>query len=213
LQDGYPDGGAAGTTATNTNYDDGSAPANVPIDGDVKAAIASQISYVLNSSGSAQGNVAEPLPAALDPKVQVFIVASAMRAPKGDQFCNLTTGDILKLPHPAADGAAAADLTVIGTKAGDCPKGAQVNVSIKDLQNMHNQFLAHADDGTRTLAGKQGTGGIPKAPPGTGAPVPNPDAQPFQPPDGPALDAELGEQQSHAADAERQAQQDAQSGN
>jgi hypothetical protein len=53
---------------------------------------------------------------------------------------------------------------VTASKKTDCASGKQVAVSVDDLQEMHNHFQEQIDDGLKTLAEKQGTGGLPKAP-------------------------------------------------
>ena len=53
---------------------------------------------------------------------------------------------------------------VTASKKSDCASGKKVAVSVDDLQEMHNHFQEQIDDGLKTLAEKQGTGGLPKAP-------------------------------------------------
>lgn len=68
---------------------------------------------------------------------------------------------------------------VTSTKKTDCSGGKTVAVSVDDLQEMHNHFQEQIDDGLKTLASKQGTGGLPKAPDtstsGGEVPAPPPD--------------------------------------
>jgi hypothetical protein len=56
------------------------------------------------------------------------------------------------------------DVSVSASKKSDCAAGKTVAVSVDDLQEMHNHFQQQLDEGMKTLAAKQGTGGLPKAP-------------------------------------------------
>jgi len=53
---------------------------------------------------------------------------------------------------------------VTSSKKADCAVGKDVLVSVDDLQEMHNKFREQLDGGMKSLAEKQGTGGLPKAP-------------------------------------------------
>jgi hypothetical protein len=71
---------------------------------------------------------------------------------------------------PAAD-ATTADLVVLASKGGkECQKTATVAVNLTDLQEMQNHMRETIDMGLKDLQAKQGTGGLPAAPPSAQAP-------------------------------------------
>jgi hypothetical protein len=76
-------------------------------------------------------------------------------------------------------------VSVQSSKNGDCPAGANAQVEVADLQEMHNRFREQLDIGLRQLADNQGKNGPPAAPDiSTSAavevpmPEPDQDAQP-----------------------------------
>jgi hypothetical protein len=56
------------------------------------------------------------------------------------------------------------NVSIASSKKTDCAAGKTVAVSVDDLQEMQNHFQEQIDEGMKTLASKQGTGGLPKAP-------------------------------------------------
>jgi hypothetical protein len=56
------------------------------------------------------------------------------------------------------------NVSVSSSKKTDCAAGKTVAVAVDDLQEMQNHFQEQIDEGMKTLAAKQGTGGLPKAP-------------------------------------------------
>ncbi len=97
--------------------------------------------------------------------------------------------------------------SVSASKKGECGAGQQVAVTVDQLEEMHNHFEEQLNNGLKTLAEKQGTGGLPKAP-DTGtvsSDIPTP------PPDQDAS-KELSDQQKQADQTEAQAKQELASG-
>jgi hypothetical protein len=104
------------------------------------------------------------VPAALDPAHTTFVVASDLAVVADGQECGLTQGDVLTRLDTTPDADQKVTVLVTASKKTDCASGKQVAVSVDDLQEMHNHFQEQIDDGLKTLAEKQGTGGLPKAP-------------------------------------------------
>jgi hypothetical protein len=120
------------------------------------------------------------VPAALDPAHTTFVVSSDLAVTADGQECGLTQGDVITRLDTTPDSDQKVNVLVTASKKSDCASGKKVAVSVDDLQEMHNHFQEQIDDGLKTLAEKQGTGGLPKAP-DTGTtssemPPPPPDA-------------------------------------
>jgi hypothetical protein len=117
------------------------------------------------------------------------------------QSCALEAGNVLRLvAAPAAD-AAAADLTVVSSRRGDCPAGVQVTISLQDLEEMQNNFRAQLDSGLQTLHSRQGQGGLPAAPYSAISPPPKPAGE--LPADTQNVQVQLDTQQRLASQAEQ----------
>ncbi len=85
--------------------------------------------------------------------------------------CAVSEGDALQLVSPPAADATTADLVVLASKGGkECQKTATVAVNLTDLQEMQNHMRETIDMGLKDLQAKQGTGGLPVAPPSAQAP-------------------------------------------
>ena len=119
------------------------------------------------------------VPAALDPAHTTFVVAGDLAVVADGQECGLSAGDVITRIENTPDSDQKVNTIVTGSKKGDCASGKTVAVSVDDLQEMHNHFQEQIDDGLKTLASKQGTGGLPKAPDtstvGGEVPAPPPD--------------------------------------
>ena len=87
------------------------------------------------------------------------------------QECVVSDGDILQLrTAPPAD-STTADLVVMSSKGTpECQMSLTVQVSLTDLQEMQNHMRETIDQGLQDLQSKQGTGGLPAAPPSAAAP-------------------------------------------
>jgi hypothetical protein len=145
---------------------------------EVKQAIAEEVKAQLaaekadaaqgGSSGGGQQAAAPAsgeVPAALDPARRTFVVSSDLTVVGGDgQECALTSGDVLTRLTDTPDQDQKVNASVSASKKTDCASGQQVAVLVDDLQEMHNHFQEQLDSGMKTLAAKQGTGGLPKSP-------------------------------------------------
>jgi hypothetical protein len=127
--------------------------------------------------------------------------------------CSISDGDVLQLQTAPPDDSTTASLYVLVSKGGnECARADTVTVQLTDLQEMQNQLRANIDQGLKDLQAKQGTGGIPQAPPSAQAP---PTAAPYAaiaPPPDPADATALQQQGQQADQAEQQATTDASAG-
>ena len=101
------------------------------------------------------------------------------------QECVVSDGDTLQLrTAPPAD-ATTANLVVLSSKGTpECQISLTVQVQLTDLQEMQNHMRETIDQGLQDLQSKQGTGGLPAAPPSAqGAPAPAQYAAVAPPPD------------------------------
>jgi hypothetical protein len=192
-------GGDAGAAPAQDNSGGGDQDASASNSGsvaltpEVKQAIAEEVKAQLAaeqaSSGkpAAAGAAAAPaattastgeVPAALDPAHTTFIVAGDLAVVADGQECGLTGGDVLTRTSNTPDSDQKVTAIVTSSKKSDCASGKTVAVSVDDLQEMHNHFQEQMDDGLKTLASKQGSGGLPKAPDTStvGGEVPQPPA-------------------------------------
>jgi hypothetical protein len=153
---------------------------------------------------SAAATPPEVVPDALNPNNRTFIVADALnpQLPDGTE-CSLTQGDVLTRIDDTPDGNNNVKVLVSGSQKGDCSSGAQVAVSLNDLQEMHNHFREQIDDGLEQLAKNQGKNGMPAAPAGSAVSRPNPEGQAT--PD-PNAAAELQQQDQEADQADKDVQ-------
>jgi len=106
----------------------------------------------------------EEVPPALDPGRTTFVVDADLAVVADGQECSLTGGDVLTRISTTPDAEQKVNTLVTGSKKKDCAAGKQVAVKVDDLQEMQNHFQEKLDMGLKTMAEKQGTGGIPKAP-------------------------------------------------
>jgi hypothetical protein len=106
----------------------------------------------------------EALPA-LEPAQKIFIVASNLDLvdDAGDE-CVVTPGDVLLRMGKEPDLNNRIAVSVESSKKGDCPVDTNSEVTVSDLQEMHNQFREKLDSGLKTLAANQGKNGLPAAP-------------------------------------------------
>jgi hypothetical protein len=118
--------------------------------------------------------------------------------------CALSDGDVLQLAAPPPPDATSANLVVLASKGGgECAKSNTITVAFADLQEMQNHMRETIDRGMEELRQKQGTGGLPAAPPAaTTAPTTAQFAAIAPPPD--PNDANTINQQLKAADQTEQ---------
>jgi hypothetical protein len=107
-----------------------------------------------------------------DGRPHVFVAGDSLDATDATgQECVVGDGDVLQLrTAPPAD-ATTANLVVLSSKGTpECQMSLTVQVSLKDLQEMQNHMRETIDQGLQDLQSKQGTGGLPAAPPSAAAP-------------------------------------------
>ncbi|MGA8073358.1 MAG: hypothetical protein WB995_07750 [Candidatus Acidiferrales bacterium] len=132
------------------------------IDEDVKAQLAAEKADA--SGGASTVTTGDQIPAALDPNHRTFIVSAQLQEQLDGATCTLSAGDVLTRIDNAPDANQNVKVLVTSNQKGDCQSGAQVAVSVQDLQDMHNDFAAKIDAGLQKLADTQGKNGIPAGP-------------------------------------------------
>lgn len=203
------------------NYGDGGGQAansgQVTLTPEVKQAIAEEVKAQLaeqqQSSSAGQGDdsaggqapapASDQVPPALNPAQRTFVVSNNITVTADDGECELTPGDVVTRLTDTPDADQKVTASVSASKKADCAAGKSVSVSVDDLQDMYNHFQEQLNDGMKTLAAKQGTGGLPKAPDTstTASDVPPP------PPDTDAA-KDLADQQTAADQTEAQVKQE-----
>ena len=165
------------------------APGAVQLSPEVKQLIAEEVRQQLAAEREAAAAPPAPgapeaanlAPPALDPKQRVFIVSSTLYVTADDgRECALTPGDIILRTGDTLIDGSKVGVSVQSSKKGDCPIGANAQVNVADLQEMHNRFHEQVDTGLKQLADKQGKNGLPAAPDtstsaAAGVPTPEPD--------------------------------------
>jgi hypothetical protein len=139
---------------------------------ELKAEIASQIREQLAyDTETAQSSTGTPspergdLPSVLQTPNYVFVASEDLDVTTVDQEpCSLQAGDILQLTAPAKSGSPVVQLRVASSRRTDCPAGAQVTVSLEELQEMYNNFRSQVEAGLTTLHDNTGHQGLPTAP-------------------------------------------------
>jgi hypothetical protein len=173
---------------------------------EVKQEIADQMKHEIAAeqaaaaSGKKDAPTTDQIPAALDPKIRIFVVSSDedLTTSEGAE-CSLTPGDVVYRTGDKPDDDNMVDAIVKSSKKDECAVGATVGIDTGDLQEMHNQLRIQMDAGLKELADKQGKDGIPAAPDtktqAGEVPPPKPDE---------SVGSDLQEQQKEAARAEAQ---------
>ncbi len=138
---------------------------------EVKQAIADQMKQEIakEQAAAASGKKDTPstdqMPAALDPKIRIFVVSSDLDLTTSERAeCGLTPGDVVYRTGDKPDADNMVHAIVKSSKKDECAVGATVAVDAGDLQEMHNQLRIQLDAGLKELAEKQGKDGIPTAP-------------------------------------------------
>jgi len=169
---------------------------------EIKNQIASEQSAAAAGNNSSSGNDQGP-PAALDPKIQYFVVASEEDLTTSDGVeCTLTGGDVVFRTGTNPDNDNMVDTTVKSAKKGECAVGATVGVAVDDLQDMYNNLRQNLSQGMKEMADNSGKNGLPKAPDTTttAGEVPAPTADT-------SVQTDLQQTQKDADQAEAEAQQ------
>jgi hypothetical protein len=186
------------------------ADAATPITPDVKVAIAEEVKQELASDNAHAANPTQAsfdvLPSVLRQPNHVFIVSSDLDVTTTDQqLCALQAGDTLQLMTPAAADSGLVELRVASSKRSDCPAGVRVSVSLTDLQEMQNSFLAHIEEGLGKLHDNQGRDGLPSAPADVVAAPPRPALTGLESVSATDSSAILDQEREQADQAEKQA--------
>jgi len=169
---------AANAAASNDQETSNAAPSGpVALSPEVKQAIADEVRAQIaasqaeaaktgGSSGGPQQAAASSneVPPALDPARRTFVVSQDLAVVADGQECSLTQGDVITRLTDTPDDDQKVNVSIASSKKSDCSAGKTVLVAVDDLQEMQNHFQEQIDEGMKTLAAKQGTGGLPKAP-------------------------------------------------
>jgi hypothetical protein len=127
--------------------------------------------------------------------------------------CVVSDGDTLQLRQPPPNDATIAKLVVLSSKGlPECDISLTVQVQLTDLQEMQNHMRETIDKGLEALQAKQGTDGLPSAPPSAqGTPAPAPYAAAAPAPD-PNAATEIQQQNVQATQAVQQVNTEASQG-
>lgn len=180
------------------------ADADTPITAELRAAIAEELRQQVAAEDAMSNGDQDPnhvdLPGSLKPN-RLFIASQSIEAgTAGQQTCELSHGDVLRLTAVPPEDPATAILSVAASKRYDCPAGAQVTVSLQDLQEMQNDLRAQLDAGLDALRSGQGRDGLPPAP--RAALTPPRPGMPGAPPAEAGVEAMLAAEQRQADQAE-----------
>jgi hypothetical protein len=141
-----------------------------------------------------------------DGKPHVFVAGGSLDVTDANgQECTVSDGDALQLRQPPPSDATTANLVVLSSKGRpECQISLTVSVQLTDLQEMQNKMRETIDQGLQDLQAKQGTGGLPAAPPSAqGAPDTAQYAAVAPPPEpNVAADIQGADQQSAQAEKE-----------
>ena len=142
-----------------------------------------------------------------DGRPHVFVVGDPVDVTDTTgQECTISDGDALQLQAPPPPDATSADLLVLASKGGrECRPSSTVTVQLTDLQEMQNHLRETIDHGLQDLQAKQGTGGIPAAPPSARTAPTQPEYATVAPPPDPSDAATLQQQDQQADQAEQEA--------
>jgi hypothetical protein len=191
----------------------GGQPALTP---EVKQMIADEVKAQLAlENQEAQQNAAsqEPDPASSgiarllsDGRPHVFVAGGNLDVTDtSGQECVVSDGDTLQLRDAPAAEATSANLVVLSSKGNpECQISLTVQVQLTDLQEMQNHMRQTIDQGLKDLQEKQGSGGLPAAPPSAIAPPVQAQVAADAPPPEPNVSADVQAQDQQAAVAEKE---------
>jgi hypothetical protein len=121
------------------------------------------------------------------------------------QECAVSDGDTLQLRTPPPSDATSANLVVLSSKGTpECQISLTVQVNLTDLQEMQNHMRETIDQGLQDLQSKQGTGGLPAAPPSAQAKPTQAAYAAVAPPPDPSDAATIQQQDQQADQAEKE---------
>jgi hypothetical protein len=174
LGSAYQDGPATAPKGENL------AQTDTAISPETKQLLAAQVQQMVAAGNKAAGDahpensLAGELPDVVNHERTLFVVAGTLDVSSENGECGLTPGDILQMDAPLPQDAVTADVRVISSKRMDCGASSKVTVSVQELQEMNNNLRQRVDEGMQVLRDKQGTDGLPPAPPDAIAPPPRP---------------------------------------
>jgi hypothetical protein len=120
------------------------------------------------------------------------------------QECVVSDGDTLQMREAPAADATSANLVVLSSKGNpECQISLTVQVQLTDLQEMQNHMRETIDQGLKDLQDKQGSGGLPAAPPSASAPPVQSQYAEAAPPPEPNVSSDIQAQDQQAAQAEK----------
>jgi len=217
LQAAYAAQQEAGEAAPAPEAASGGQPVLTP---EVKQMIADEVKAQLalenqEAQQNAQGAAPDPASSGIarllsDGHPHVFVAGGSLDVTDASgNECVVSDGDALQLQQAPPSDATSANLVVLSSKGRpECQISLTVQVQLTDLQEMQNHMRETIDQGLQDLQSKQGTGGLPAAPPsaqGDAAPAAYAAAAP--PPEANvAADIQGADQQAGQAETEVQAE-------
>ncbi len=121
------------------------------------------------------------------------------------QECVVSDGDTLQLRTPPPADATTANLVVLSSKGQpECQISLTVQVQLTDLQEMQNHMRETIDQGLKDLQAKQGSGGLPAAPPSATAPPVAAQYAAIAPPPDPNVAQEIQQQDQQGDQSEKE---------
>jgi hypothetical protein len=141
-----------------------------------------------------------------DGRPHVFVVGGNLDVTDASgQECVVSDGDALQMRQAPASDATSANLVVLSSKgAPECQASTTVQVQLTDLQEMQNHMRENIDQGLKDLQDKQGTGGLPPAPPSAKAPPATAQYAAVAPPPEANLSADIQQQDQQSDQAEKE---------
>jgi hypothetical protein len=205
MQAAYAERMAAAADARNAAYASSGPGGLTP---DVKQAIADEVQRQIQAERMEAQNAggAGGAPMLADGSAHVFVVDHGMDVAiisGGGTECAVSEGDVLQLPAGGAGGEMA-NVVVLASKPGGCPKRSVVSVPVADLVEIQNRMRETLDQGMEDLRSKQGQGGLPALPPQAAmAPTQASFANEIPPPD-PSISEDLTQATQESLQAEQQ---------
>jgi hypothetical protein len=183
LESAYQERMAAQQAASAGNMYASGGGQSAPMTPEVKQAIADEVRRQIDRERAAGQNGTNPQDTNIfaDNGPHVFVASATLMVNSNTGDCTIGEGDVLQMNGAPPMNSASADLMVLSSRGQDCRKGSTVSVALQDLQEMQNQMQATIDRGLGDLQTKQGQGGLPMPPQGSGGTIDSPYAQAAQP--------------------------------
>ena len=211
LQAAYAAQQEAGEAAPAPEAASGGQPVLTP---EVKQMIADEVKAQLalenqEAQQNTQGQEVDPASSGIarllsDGHPHVFVAGGSLDVTDASgNECVVSDGDALQLRQAPPSDATTANLVVLSSKGNpECQISLTVQVQLTDLQEMQNHMRESVDQGLQELQSKQGTGGLPAAPPSAqGDPAPAAYAAAAPPPEANvAADIQGADQQAGQAE-------------